>query len=110
MVLGDFANNILEKFTEQLHKAENKQWIHTKVLGPVATYIEEYLKIGEEIEIFDGKEDLINKIAKYMADEEKREKIAESGYKRTTQNHTYKQRLRDILKKISYENQEKQVR
>lgn len=44
MPLGDFANNILEKFTEHLHKPENEKWIHKQILGPVASYIEGYLK------------------------------------------------------------------
>lgn len=44
MVLGDFANNILEKFTQHLQKPENKTWINTQILTPVATYIEGYLK------------------------------------------------------------------
>jgi len=44
MPLGDFANNILEKFTEHLHKPENKSWINQQLLSPIATYIEGYLK------------------------------------------------------------------
>lgn len=44
MPISDFANNIFEKFTEQLHQPENKTWIHQQILGPVASYIEGYLK------------------------------------------------------------------
>lgn len=44
MPLGDFTNTLLEKFTEHLHKPENKQWINQSFLSPVATYIEGYLK------------------------------------------------------------------
>jgi hypothetical protein len=44
MPLGDFANNLLEKFTDHLHKPENKQWINQQILSPVASYIEGYLK------------------------------------------------------------------
>ena len=44
MPIGDFTNNILEKFTEHLHKSENKNWINKQLLNPVATYIEGYLK------------------------------------------------------------------
>ena len=44
MPLSDYTNNILEKFTEHLHKPENKQWINQQLLDPVASYIEGYLK------------------------------------------------------------------
>ena len=44
MPIGDFANTVLEKFTEHLHKPENKQWINKQVLSPIASYIEGYLK------------------------------------------------------------------
>ena len=44
MPLGEFTNNLLEKFTEHLNKPENKQWINREILSPVATYIEVYLK------------------------------------------------------------------
>ena len=44
MALGDFANNILDKFTEHLHQPENQAWINQHLLNPVATYIEGYLK------------------------------------------------------------------
>lgn len=44
MPLSNFANNILEKFTEHLHKPENEVWINKQILNPVASYIEGYLK------------------------------------------------------------------
>ncbi len=44
MVLGDIANNLLEKFTEHIHDPGNKDWINKELLSPVATYIEGYLK------------------------------------------------------------------
>ena len=44
MPITDFANNILEKFTQQLHQPENKAWINRQILNPVASYIEGYLK------------------------------------------------------------------
>lgn len=44
MPLGDFTNNLLEKFTEHLQQPENKIWINQQLLNPIATYIEGYLK------------------------------------------------------------------
>lgn len=44
MSLSDFGTGLLEKFTEHLHKPENKNWIKQQLLSPIATYVEGYLK------------------------------------------------------------------
>lgn len=52
---------------------------------------------GEDYVYFESKEDLLHKIDYYLKHEEERAAIAESGFQRTAANHTYVQRIQEIL-------------
>mgnify|MGYP001617003201 FL=1 len=41
---------------------------------------------------------MIEKIKYYLAREDKRKKIANAGYERTSKDHTYEKRFREIFK------------
>jgi len=72
----------------------------TFLLTEYVDHLEDYYKIGYEIDCFRDEKELIQKIEYYLKNEKKREEIAEAGYKRTIQNHTWEKRVREILKKI----------
>lgn len=59
--------------------------------------IPEYFNIGEEIEVYQGIEDLICKTKFYLEHEEVRNKIAQKGYERVGKFFTFKERLATIL-------------
>lgn len=65
-----------------------------------ASNLREYYEDGKEIVIFNNVNDLIKKIKYYLKHEVERETIAEAGYLRTIQDHTYEKRLRRIFEII----------
>lgn len=59
-------------------------------------YLNEFFKVGEEIESYDSKEELIDKIKYFLKNETAREKIALAGYNRVMKDHTIKKRLNEL--------------
>ncbi len=70
----------------------------------LTTYREDLLRHfenGKDLVIFEGKEDLLQKVDYFLEHERERERIAENGYQKVKKYHTYSIRLRklfDILK------------
>jgi hypothetical protein len=62
--------------------------------------IEEYYEIGKEIECFNSLEEALYKIQYYLNHEDKRDAIAEAGWKRATSEHTNLISLSNIFQKI----------
>lgn len=54
-------------------------------------------KIGKEIDCYDSKEELKEKIKYYLEHKEKIAEIAEAGYNRARAEHTYKHRIKYVL-------------
>ena len=52
---------------------------------------------GEDYVYFESKEDLLAKIDYYLNHEEERAAIAQNGFRKTAENHTYEQRVLEIL-------------
>lgn len=63
-------------------------------------FIEDYFIIGKEIAVYSSIEDLVIKIQYYLNDVAERERMAKNGFKRAVEEHTYENRLRQILAKI----------
>ena len=58
--------------------------------------IEDFFEIDEEIVCWETKNELFDKILYYIENSEEREKIAENGYKRAANDHTWTKRFEDI--------------
>lgn len=56
-----------------------------------------YLKDGEDLVCFDGIEDMCEKVGYYLAHEDERRAIAESGYCKVKEKHTYIERIATML-------------
>ena len=64
--------------------------------------IAELFKVGEEIETFRSSKELADKVAYYLANEERRRTIARNGHQAFLGNHTWNTRItRQILPLIS---------
>jgi spore maturation protein CgeB len=61
----------------------------------------EFFEFGKEVETYKDKAECLSKIRYYLKHEDKREKIAQAGYKRAHKDHTYVKRFRNILKQIA---------
>lgn len=68
------------------------------LLTSSAEYLGEYYRLGEEIAVFDGADDLLEKIQYYLQHEDEREKIRRAGYERTLRDHTFEQRFRGLFR------------
>lgn len=67
----------------------------------VANGLSELFEIGNEIVVYQDDRDLLDKIAYYLAHEEKREAIARAGQARTLREHTYAHRMEKLLHIVS---------
>lgn len=56
-----------------------------------------YFTEGEDLVCFDGIEDLREKVAYYLTHEEERKQIAENGYRKVKEHHSYVNRLSEML-------------
>lgn len=61
-------------------------------------YLNEFFKVGEEIETYDTKEELIDKIKYYLQNDKARERIALAGFKRVMHDHRMNSRLHELSK------------
>lgn len=68
------------------------------LLTSSAERLDQYYKAGEEIAVFDGTDDLIDKIQYYLQHDEERERIRRAGYERTLKDHTFEQRFRQLFR------------
>lgn len=59
--------------------------------------MKDLFKEGEEIIVFEGLEDLRKKIDHYLENTEERNRVAEKGRERVLREHTYENRMKDML-------------
>lgn len=57
----------------------------------------EYFTIGQDLDVYENEEDLIEKIHYYLEHEEERMQIAGNGQKKVRECYTWKQRVEDIM-------------
>jgi len=74
----------------------SKGFLLTNYQAEIPYYFEE----GKDLVCFDGVEDLREKVVYYLEHEEEREQIAENGYKKVKEYHTYVNRIKDMLRMI----------
>jgi spore maturation protein CgeB len=60
----------------------------------------ELFKVGEEIVCFSGREDFIGLLDHYLENPEERARIASRGYARVLSEHTYRERMREMLESL----------
>lgn len=65
-----------------------------------AAGLEQYYELGREVACFESVPDLLEKAQYYLAHEQERAAIAEAGYRRTREDHTYERRLNEIFQRI----------
>jgi spore maturation protein CgeB len=60
-------------------------------------HLEDYFVEGEEIGVFDGEDDLVRQIDRWLAHPEERAQVAGAGYRRVLAEHTYDHRFEEIF-------------
>lgn len=64
-----------------------------------------YFEEGKDLVCFDGVEDLREKVAYYLKHEDERVQIAQNGYKKVKEHHTYMQRVGEMLRIVKEESE-----
>jgi hypothetical protein len=67
----------------------------------VANGLDELFDIGREMVVYRDDQDMLEKIAHYLAHDEERESIAQAGQRRTLQEHTYPHRMQRLVDIVS---------
>lgn len=67
----------------------------------VANGLDELFDVGREIVVYRDDDDLLEKVAYYLAHEEEREAIARAGQRRTLTEHTYPHRMARLLEVVT---------
>jgi spore maturation protein CgeB len=70
------------------------------LLTEVASGLERYFKIGSEVATFASPGELVDKVHYYLARPDERDAIAHAGHMRATAEHTYEQRISEVLEKL----------
>lgn len=63
--------------------------------------LNELFKTGKEIETYKNADELISKVRYYLSHEDKRQEIAVYGQKRTLEEHSYHQRMKELVKIVN---------
>lgn len=71
------------------------------VLTNYQSEIEEYFKIGRDLETFASEAELLDKIEYYLAHEEERKAIARNGYEKAKENYSLRSRVEKMLEECS---------
>ncbi len=60
----------------------------------------EHFVPGEDFVYYENRQDLVEKVTYYLSHEEERKQIAQSGYEKVKQFHTYRHRVAEMLRVI----------
>ena len=71
------------------------------LLTEPAQHLEEYFRIGEEIIVFEGVDELVERIRYFLAHPEQRDAVACRGFERVSKEHTYDRRFDDLLGELA---------
>ena len=77
------------------------------LLTGYAEHLEDYYAPEKDIAVFRTPQELAEKIAFYLSHHEERERIRESGHRRTRKEHTYEKRLQKIFQTVFSNSEDK---
>jgi spore maturation protein CgeB len=63
-------------------------------------HLERYFELGDEVAVYDGENDLVEQIGRWLEDEQARAKVADAGYRRVIEEHTYDHRFSEIFGRL----------
>ncbi len=63
-------------------------------------YLERYFELNREVAVFDGADDLVDKVRYWLDHDEERRRVADAGYRRVLSEHTYDHRFAAIFDEL----------
>lgn len=91
-VAENYANNM------RLYEATG---VGTMLLTDSKKNLGELFRVGKEIVDYNNEDDLTDKIKYFLEHEKEREDIAKAGQKRTLKEHTYSERMKELIRILS---------
>jgi spore maturation protein CgeB len=70
------------------------------LLTEQAPDLERYFHVGEELLMFEGRDELVGAVKSLLAHPEQRDVIARRGFERVSKEHTYDRRFDDLLREL----------
>ena len=70
------------------------------LLTEIAPGLERYFSIGREVATFESPTELVEKVRYYLDHPDERDALARAGHARTIAEHTYEQRISEILERL----------
>jgi spore maturation protein CgeB len=67
------------------------------LLAERVPHLERYFELDAEIGVYDGEDDLVERVRHWLANPEERAAVAEAGYRRVLAEHTYDHRFAEIF-------------
>ena len=80
------------------------------LLTEPAQYLEKYFRIDEEIIVFEGQDELAERIRSLLNNPEKRDAVACRGFERVRREHTYDLRFGDVLENLNRRTTQRSIR
>lgn len=100
-VAGDGGNDCLQPVTGETDQIKGRNFEIPGCGGFLLTgradNLDDYYVMEKEIGLFEDMKDLVGRIRFYLDNEEARAAVAEAGYRRTVQEHTYAHRFSEIF-------------
>jgi spore maturation protein CgeB len=63
-------------------------------------HLERYFGLDQEVAVFDGTDDLLDKVRYWLGDDDERKRVADAGYRRVMAEHTYDHRFAHIFDEL----------
>jgi spore maturation protein CgeB len=63
-------------------------------------HLERYFEPGREVALYDGADELVERVGYWLAHEDERAAVAEAGYRRVLAEHTYDHRFEEIFRRL----------
>jgi spore maturation protein CgeB len=63
-------------------------------------HLERYFGLGQEVAVFDGTDDLFDKVRYWLGNDDERRQVADAGYRRVMAEHTYDHRFAQMFDEL----------
>jgi spore maturation protein CgeB len=70
------------------------------LLTELVPHLERYFELDREVAVFDGTDDLLDKVRHWLEHDEERQRVADAGYRRVMSEHTYDHRFAAIFRDL----------
>jgi len=97
-----FCLHRTEGFSQIKRRVFDIMCCKTCMLEDAGTETQKFFKPGRDFVMYDGKEDLLEKVSYYLSHNAEREAIAESGYRKVTELYSARNLWAHILKKTGF--------